>query len=58
MLFGSGVGDVLSCGRVAFFIEPFLRWGYGRLRRAVACWPIGLSADLWQGCSRCRLIST
>ena len=28
MLFGSGVGDVLSCGRVAFFIERFLRWGW------------------------------
>ena len=28
MLFGSGVGDVLSCGRVALFRERFLRWGW------------------------------
>lgn len=43
MLFGSGVGDVLSCGRVALFRERFLRWG----------WPVaargGLLAD-WPEC--------
>ena len=56
MLFGSGAGDVLSCGRVALFRDPILRWGWPVAARGglLADWPergsaaglFSLSADI------------